>query len=209
MLHISIALFLKFILDVNPCGLILYYIPAWVTSLFLQSSGLDGKVAIGWVLEQLGRAELCIIHALNHLEEVCCSEAVCYSCWSLASDVLVGSFISTLTEDTAFNCECVWSKFGIFAEVNEELTVTITVVECAVLDGDILHICIIAVYEYLTRYTDAVECTAVNLYVVEMTFTAACINVDETITCTEVGEDTVLQSQLADRLSVTTLKAEE
>ena len=57
------------------------------------------------------------------------------------------------------------------AEVNEELTVTITVVECAVLDGNILHIFIIAVDEYLTCYTDAVECTAVNLYVVEMTCT--------------------------------------
>lgn len=208
MLHISIALFLKFILDVNPCGLILYYIPAWVTSLFLQSSGLDGKVAIGWVLEQLGRAELCIIHALNHLEEVCCSEAVCYSCWSLASDVLVGSFISTLTEDTVLNSEGAWSEC-VNVEVNEVLTITITVVECTVLDGDVLHICHLAEDKYLTGYTDAVECTAVNLYVVEMTFTAACINVDETITCTEFGEDTVLQGKFADRLSITSLDTEE
>ena len=146
---------------------------------------------------------------MYHLEEVCCSEAVGYSSWSLASDVFVGFLICALTEDTAFNCECVWSKFGIFAEVNEELTVTITVVECAVLDGDILHICIIAVDEYLTRYTDAVECTAVNLYVVEMTCTAFCINVDETITCTEVGEDTILQGKFADRLSITSLETEE
>ena len=51
MLHTGHCTFLKFILDVNPYGLILYYIPAWVTSLFLQSTSLDGEVAIGWVSE--------------------------------------------------------------------------------------------------------------------------------------------------------------
>ena len=208
MLHIRIALFLKFILDVNPCGLILYYIPARVTSLFLQSTSLDGEVAVSWVLEQLGRAEFCIIHTLNHLEEVCCSEAVGYSSWSLTSDVLVGCLISTLAEDTVLNCECVWTEC-INVEVYEVLTVTITVVESTVLDGDVLHICLLAEDEYLTSYTDAVECTAVNLYVVKMASSASSINVDETITCAEVGEDTVLQSQLADRLGITSLDTEE
>ena len=42
----------------------------------VESRRVDGKVGIGWVVEEVGRGEVCMIEGVNEVEEVCCCEGV-------------------------------------------------------------------------------------------------------------------------------------